>query len=66
MTALFSEVHAPHAAGVSADKAYDSAANFELIRESGQRPAIIPKHKRGKMGNGLNLRERRARREKSG
>lgn len=46
--AFFPEVHDPHAKGISADKAYDSAANFNLIRESGQRPAIIPKKKRGR------------------
>lgn len=45
---FFPEVHDPHAEGVTADKAYDSAANFALIRESGQRPAIIVKKKRGK------------------
>ena len=45
---VFAEVHDPYAAGVTADKAYDSAANFALIRESGQFPAIIPKHKRGR------------------
>lgn len=43
----FPAVHDPHAEGVTADKAYDSAANFDLIRESGQFPAIIPKRKRG-------------------
>jgi IS5 family transposase len=46
--AFFPEVHDPCAEGVTADKAYDSAANFALIRESGQRPAIIPRKKRGK------------------
>jgi len=45
--AFFPEVHDPYAEGVTADKAYDSAANFELIRSSGQLPAIIPKRKRG-------------------
>lgn len=45
---FFPEVHDPCAEGVTADKAYDSAANFDLIRESEQRPAIIPKRKRGK------------------
>jgi len=44
----FAAVHDAHAAGVTADKAYDSAANFELIRSSGQFPAIIPRKKRGK------------------
>lgn len=46
--AFFPEVHDPYAEGVTADKAYDSAENFDLIRESGQLPAIIPKKKRGK------------------
>jgi len=45
---VFPAVHDPHAEGVTADKAYDSAANFDLIRESGQLAAIIPKRKRGK------------------
>lgn len=46
--AFFPQVHDPHAEGVSADKAYDSADNFDLIRESGQLPAIIPKRKKGR------------------
>jgi IS5 family transposase len=46
--AFFPEVHDPYAEGVTADKAYDSEKNFDLIRESGQLPAIIPKKKRGK------------------
>jgi IS5 family transposase len=44
---FFPEVHDPYAEGVTADKAYDSAENFELIRSSGQLPALIPKRKRG-------------------
>ena len=46
--AFFPEVHDPYAEGVTADKAYDSAENFDLIRSSGQLPAIIPKKKRGR------------------
>lgn len=46
--AFFPQVHDPYAEGVSADKGYDSEANFDLVRESGQLPAIIPKRKRGK------------------
>lgn len=45
---FFPEVHDPYAEGVTADKAYDSESNFDLIRSSGQFPAIIPKKKRGK------------------
>jgi IS5 family transposase len=46
--AFFPEVHDPYAEGVTADKAYDSAENFDLIRSSGQLPALIPKKKRGR------------------
>jgi IS5 family transposase len=46
--AFFPEVHDPHALGVTADKGYDSAANFDLIRANGQRPAIIPRRPRKK------------------
>jgi len=45
---FFPEVHDPFAEGVAADKAYDSLSNFDLIRESGQFPAIIPKHLKGR------------------
>ena len=45
---FFSAVHDPPAEGVTADKAYDSGANFELIEEYGQRAAIIPRKLRGK------------------
>ena len=45
---FFPAVHDPYAEGVTADKAYDSAANFDLIRGAGQLPAIIPKKKRGR------------------
>lgn len=47
-TEFFSSVHDPPAAAVTADKAYDSKANFDLIEECDQRAAIIPKHLKGK------------------
>jgi len=46
--AFFPQVHDPYAAGVTADKGYDFAVNFDLIRSNGQLPAIIPKRKKGK------------------
>ncbi len=45
---FFPEVHDEHAQSVTADRAYDSEDNFNLIREAGQRPAIIVKKRRGK------------------
>jgi len=45
---FFCSVHDPPAAAVTADKAYDSEANFDLIEECDQRAAIIPKHLKGK------------------
>lgn len=47
-TEFFDVVCDPNAGAVTADKGYDSAENFELIEGYGQRPAIIPKRKKGK------------------
>jgi IS5 family transposase len=44
---FFPNVHDPYPEGVTADKAYDSAANFDLIRSSEQRPALIVKKLKG-------------------
>ena len=44
----FSDVADPHAKAVTADKGYDSPANFKLIRERKQKAAILVKKRKGK------------------
>jgi IS5 family transposase len=44
---MFPDVADDMALAVTADKGYDAADNYELLRERGQEAAIIPKHRRG-------------------
>ena len=46
-TSMFPDVADDAALAVTADKGYDAADNYELLRERGQEPAIIPKRRRG-------------------